>query len=79
MSSAISFINIRNSKDPNTTFIRPILEYGCEVWDNCGAINSDRLEQVQTEAARIVTGLTSYASLDSIYCETGWEKLTDHN
>jgi hypothetical protein len=37
---------------------------------------SDRLEKVQTEAARIVTGLTSYASLDSIYCETGWEKLT---
>ena len=45
------------------------------MWDNCGAVNSDRLEKVQTEAARIVTGLTSYASLDSIYCETGWEKL----
>ena len=40
----------------------------------CGII-VDRLEKVQTEAARIVTGLTSYASLDSIYCETGWEKL----
>jgi hypothetical protein len=23
-----------------------------------------------------IIGLTSYASLDSIYCETGWEKLT---
>ena len=57
------------------TFIRPILEYGSEVWDNCGAVNSDRLEKVQTEAARIVTGLTLYASLDSIYCETGWDKL----
>jgi hypothetical protein len=45
------------------TFVRPILE----VWDNCGAVNSDRLEKVQTEAARIVTGLTSYASLDSTY------------
>jgi hypothetical protein len=31
------------------------------------------LEKVQTEAARIVT---SYASLDSIYCESGWERLT---
>jgi hypothetical protein len=28
------------------------------------------------EAARIVTGLTSYASLYSIYCETGLENLT---
>ena len=43
------------------------------MWDNYGAVNSDRLEKVQTEAARIVT---SYASLDSIYCESGWEKLT---
>jgi hypothetical protein len=41
------------------TFIRPILEYGSEVWDTCGAVNSDRLEKVQTEAARIVTWLTS--------------------
>jgi hypothetical protein len=32
------------------TFIRPILEYGSEVWDNCGAVNSDRLEKVHTEA-----------------------------
>jgi hypothetical protein len=39
-------------------------------------VNSDRLEKVQTEAARIVTGLTSYASLDSIYCETGLGKIT---
>jgi hypothetical protein len=38
------------------TFIRPVLEYAFEVWDNCGQINSDRLEKVQLEAARIVTG-----------------------
>ena len=48
------------------TFIRPILEYASEVWDNCVKINSNRLEKIQIEAARIVTGLTSYASLDSI-------------
>jgi hypothetical protein len=38
--------------------------------------NSDRLEKLQLEAALIVTGLTSYTSLDSIYRETGWEKLS---
>ena len=58
------------------TFIRPILEYSSEVWDNCGQTNSDRLENIQIEAARIVTGLTSYASRNSIYLETGWEKLS---
>jgi hypothetical protein len=57
------------------TFIRPVLEYASEVWDNCGQINSDRLEKVQLEAARIVTGLPSFASIHSIYIETGWEKL----
>lgn len=57
------------------TFIRPRLEYASEVWDNCGFINSDRLEKVQLEAARIVTGLPAFASLDSLYAETGWDKL----
>lgn len=57
------------------TFIRPILEYSCEVWDNCGVVNTERLEKIQLEAARIVTGLTSYASAESLYRETGWEKL----
>jgi hypothetical protein len=58
------------------TFIRPILEYSSEVWDNCCQVNSDRLEKLQLEAARIVTGLTCYTCLDSIYKETGWEKLS---
>jgi hypothetical protein len=49
------------------TFIRPILEYASEVWFNCGQFNSNRLEKVQTEAARIVCA--------SIYKETGWDKL----
>ena len=39
----------------------------------CGQINADRLEKVQFEAARIVTGLPSFASINSIYIETGWK------
>jgi hypothetical protein len=57
------------------TFIRPLLEYSCEVWDSCTVADAGRLEQLQLEAARIVTGLTAYASLSSLYAETGWEKL----
>jgi hypothetical protein len=34
-----------------------------------------RLEQLQLEAAIVVTGLTAYASLSSLYAETRWEKL----
>ena len=43
--------------------------------NNKNGIYSDRLEKVQLEAARIVTGLPSFASINSIYIETGWEKL----
>jgi hypothetical protein len=52
------------------------LEYAGEVWDNCTLADSERLEKIQLEAARIVTGLTSYASILSIYKETGWKKLS---
>jgi hypothetical protein len=52
------------------------LEYASEVWDNCGQTNCNRLEKIQIEAARIVTGLSIYASFDSIYKETGWETLS---
>ena len=34
------------------------------------------LKKMQLEAARIVTGLTSYASLLSVYKVTGWEELS---
>jgi hypothetical protein len=47
-------------------FIRPILEYASEIWDNCRQTNCNRIEKVQIEAAPIVTGLSIYASLDSI-------------
>ena len=38
-------------------YIRPIFEYACEIWDNCGVCYSTKLEKLQLDAARIVTGL----------------------
>ena len=57
------------------SYIRPILEYACEVWDGCNESDKNRLEQGQLNAARIVTGLPVFASLNSLYFETGWETL----
>jgi hypothetical protein len=48
-------------------FIWPILEYASGVWDNCGQAHCNHLEQIQIEAARIMTGLSIYAGFDSIY------------
>ena len=56
-------------------FIGPLLEYSCEVCDCCTVVDAGRLEQLQLEAARIVTGLTAYASVSSLYAETRWGKL----
>jgi hypothetical protein len=36
-----------------------------------------KIENVQLEASRIVTGGTRLVSLNSLYMETGWEKLKD--
>lgn len=60
-----------------TTFILPILEYACELWDGCTLHDSDKIERVQLEAARLVTGLPIYASRHSLYLETGWEPLEE--
>lgn len=59
------------------TYIRPLLEYGSEVWDGCTITDANRLEQVQLNAARIVTGLPVFASIRSLYYETGWETLAN--
>ena len=45
--------------------------------NGCGVELTDKLEKLQLEVARIVTGLPAYASRDSLYLETGWEKLID--
>lgn len=56
------------------TFIRPILEYADFVWDNKTVFLINKLENVQIEAARIVTGGTRLVSINSLYKETGWAR-----
>ena len=57
------------------TYIRPLLEYASEVWDGRTQADANRLEQVQLNAARIVTRLPVFSSLDSLYYETGSKTL----
>ena len=39
-------------------FIRPLLEYGDIIWDNCTQYEKKELDKIQNEAARIATGTT---------------------
>ena len=42
----LKFILKREILEKNyLTFIRPLLEYSCEVWDNCSQTDNDRLEK----------------------------------
>ena len=58
-------------------FIRPILEYGNLIWDNCTNEESDLIESVQYEAARIVTGMRRGTSRLKLYNELGWDSLRE--
>ena len=58
-----------------TTFIRPILEYGNEIWDNCTQYEKEEIDKIQNEAARIATGTTKLVSIETLYSEIGWETL----
>jgi hypothetical protein len=60
-----------------TMYIRPHFEYACEVWDGCTDEDSNKLERLQLQAARIVTGLPTYTSKIHLYFETGWETLKE--
>ena len=57
------------------SFIRPTLEYGDAIWDNCSKTEKDEIGSVQYEAARIVTGATRSCSKSKLLEETGWDSL----
>ena len=56
-------------------FIRPLLEYGNTVWDNCIKENKTALENIQRDAQRISSGATKLCSFEKLYNETGYETL----
>ena len=58
------------------SFIRPLLEYGDTIWDNCTQYEKYELDKIQNEAARIATGATKLVSLTNLYNEIGWESLS---
>ena len=70
-------LNRNNLEKLYLIYIRPIFEYACEVWDNCGVSNSCKLERLQLEAARIITGLPIFTNTEYLYRETGWERLEE--
>ena len=57
------------------SFIRPILEYGDVLWNNCTNGEKKELDKIQNEAARICTGTTKLVSIQNLNNEINWEPL----
>ena len=55
--------------------IRPLLEYGDIIWDDCSQNQETELDKIQNEAARIATGATKLVSINALYSEIRWDKL----
>jgi hypothetical protein len=48
-------------------YVKLLFGYACELWDNCGIGNSEKLEQLQVDAARIVAGLPISTKTEIVY------------
>ena len=68
-------LSLRALKIMYFSFIRPILEYGNVLLTNCGLVNTDKMEKVQIQAARIVTEALQCTNTQRLYKETKWQTL----
>ena len=58
------------------SFLLPVVEYASVVWDGCSEQDSQTLQKIQNEAARLVTGLIRSVSLENLFKECGWTTLS---
>jgi hypothetical protein len=59
-------LNRENLETLYFTYIRPSLRYA---WDGCTILDLNKIEKIQHEATRIITGLPKCASIESLYFE----------
>ena len=52
-------------------FVTSLLEYADVIWYNMSVSLNTKIENVQLEASRVVTGGTRLVSLNNLYMETG--------
>jgi hypothetical protein len=56
--------------------IRPVLEYGNILYDNCTLHQSEKLESIQRKAALICSGAYRHTEHKTLLSELGWEPLS---
>ena len=58
------------------SYLLPVVEYASVVLDGCSKRDSQTLQKLQNEAARLVTELMRSVSLKTPYKECGWLTLS---
>ena len=59
------------------SFIRPSLEYANTLWDGAYEKDLKKLDSLEVEAMRSVTGATSGSNIANLFKDTGWVPLHD--
>ena len=59
------------------SMIRPVLEYGDVLYDNCSLLNGHSIEKIQRQAALICTGGYKHTDHKNLLKELNWELLSN--
>jgi hypothetical protein len=58
----ITIVDRKSLEHMYFSYVRPILEYADVIWDNCPNYIKEKLEHINYEAARIITGAKKLTS-----------------
>lgn len=76
MSSLKHSLDRKSLETMYISFVRPTLEYANQVWINCTNEQSNTLDSIQLDSARIVTGAIRGTGHDSMLNDLGWLSLS---
>ena len=70
-------LSTKQKIDIYKTMIRPVLEYGSVLFDNCSVCDSLKIESCQRTATLICTGATRRTETKLLFEYLGWDSLED--
>ena len=60
-----------------TSFVRPVMEYGNIVWGGSYDSDINKLEKINVDGMRIITGATANSNIRKLYEETAWQSVRE--
>ena len=71
----VSSSHVHVQKTIYASYVRPILDYGCVIYNKCSRLLADRLESVQRNAALACTRAFRRTPTTALLAELGWPTL----